>query len=266
VQTSSKQINRVQRLVINALLFFLGRFIKIENTSGFTSLKDPVIFAFNHNNAFETVLVPAFLIRARHGRKVSFIIDWMYGKIPIVGWFCRQIEPVYVYNKRAKFKLLERYRLQHHSEDVFQQIIEKLKQGRSIGIFPEGKRNKNPYILRRGFNGVGFVALMAKTPVVPVGIEFQSSRKKAKIPGVGRFILRVGEPRIYWKAIHAIEQIERDDSIDLHLKKKLIHFYASEVTYDIMTDIGLLSRKEYPYLAPSMAENFEQQNFSEIRR
>ncbi|MFZ5517744.1 MAG: lysophospholipid acyltransferase family protein [Candidatus Zhuqueibacterota bacterium] len=266
MQTSSNQINRIQRLVINVLLLFGGRLIKVENASRFTSPEDPVIYAFNHNNAFETVLIPAYLIRARRWKKVSFIIDWMYGKIPLVGWFCRQTEPVYVYNKRARFKLYERFRLQHRSEDVFVKIIEKLNQQRSIGIFPEGKRNKNPYILRRGFNGVGYIALMAKAPVIPVGIEFQSSRKKGKMPGVGRFILRVGEPRIFAQAIHQVEQIERDDSIDPHAKKKLIHFHASEVTYHIMMDISRLSRKEYPYLAPSLAENFEKHIFSEIMR
>lgn len=47
-----------------------------------------------------------------------------------------------------------------------------LRRGRTIVIFPEGKRNKNP---KKGFlkplPGVGYLALKTRTPIIPTYIE-----------------------------------------------------------------------------------------------
>ncbi len=229
-------------------------------------LEDPVIFAFNHNNSFETLLVPVFLMHLRKGRKISFVIDWMYGKIPIIGWFCRQIDPIYVYNKPAKYRLLEQYRMKHQRQDVHEHIIEKLERDQSIGIFPEGKRNKNPYMLRRGFNGVGHIALHARVPVIPIGIEFQSGRKRGKIPKFGRIVLRVGEPLTFREESVQLESLQENINLEPQAKKKISVHFSNKVTYEIMSELAKLSGKDYPFLPPALPGGIDKLFNQEIMR
>lgn len=141
--------------------------------------------------------------------------------------------------------------------DVLVKIIEKLERNQSIGIFPEGKRNKNPYMLRRGFNGVGHIALLSRVPVIPIGIEFQSGRKQGKIPKFGRIVLRVGEPLTFQEECARLESLQENINLEPQAKKKISLHFSNKVTYEIMNELAKLSGKDYPFLPPALPCEFE---------
>jgi 1-acyl-sn-glycerol-3-phosphate acyltransferase len=119
----------------------------------------PCIYAFNHNNAFESLFVPALLIWLLGSWRVSFVIDWMFGQLPVVGWLMQRIEPVYVWHKRSTVPFLERRRVKAASSSSRDECIRRLDAGASIGIFPEGTRNADPFRLLKAKPGIGYIAL-----------------------------------------------------------------------------------------------------------
>lgn len=69
-----------------------------------------------------------------------------------------------------------------------------LKRGRTIVIFPEGKRNKKP---EKGFlkplPGVGYLALKTGTPIIPTYIEHTAASMGALLKRKKRVLVRFGE-------------------------------------------------------------------------
>ncbi|NTU53027.1 MAG: 1-acyl-sn-glycerol-3-phosphate acyltransferase [Chlorobiaceae bacterium] len=203
--------------------------------------RGPCIYAFNHNNAFESLFVPVMLIYLLGGRRVSFVIDWMYGRLPLVGWLMNQIDPVYVYYKRSSLPFLERNRPKGNTVAVSKQCLDRLAAGESIGIFPEGTRNADPVKLKKARPGVGYIALESNAPVIPAGIEFTSSRKRNKVPSVGRMVLRIGAP-MRFESLKALEEAHPNDN-----RRSLNSRLAEAVSAEVMLAIARLSGKSYPY-------------------
>jgi 1-acyl-sn-glycerol-3-phosphate acyltransferase len=197
----------------------------------------PCIYAFNHNNAFESLFVPVMLIWLLGGRKVSFLIDWMYGRLPIVGWLMKRIDPVYVWHKRSTLPFIERTRLKEPSTGSRDECIQRLAEGASIGIFPEGTRNDDPFRLLRAKPGIGYIAIEAGVPVIPVGIEFVSTRRRKRVPVIGRLVLRIGEP------MHFDVNTFSDAGNGKNLKRQI----AGTIADEVMIAISALCGKSYPY-------------------
>ncbi|MCL6591535.1 MAG: 1-acyl-sn-glycerol-3-phosphate acyltransferase [Firmicutes bacterium] len=200
----------LQRCFLRFFLFCFEDLIQVENLNmDDINLEEPVIFALNHNNSFETVLVPTFLIFHRRGRKIHFISDWLYGHLPITGWIFKQMDPIYVYHKPSTLPFLNRLRPGVKPKPAYQQCVERLQRGDSIGIFPEGTRNRNPQYLLKGQIGIGYIALGSQAPVLPIGIDFPSRTALGRIPKLGRIILRVGPKMRFaqeYEIFHAINQ------------------------------------------------------------
>src|SRR5262249_44712701 len=78
------------RVALRALMLSFGRLVEVERAERIVEAPEPAIFALNHNNAFEAVIVPATLIRLRGGRRVHFLADWMYLHLPALGWLMRE--------------------------------------------------------------------------------------------------------------------------------------------------------------------------------
>jgi len=125
-------------------------------------------------------------------------------------------------------------RKSHDKDKVYQNVFSALRQGRVIGIFPEGTRSPNGKLLK-AFTGVAQFALKTKTPVVPVGIigAFEIWSRHDKFPKFRKKIkIKIGEPMNfpeYYNIDHAQE-----------------HFRA--VTDKIMLKIAELVGEEYPYI------------------
>jgi 1-acyl-sn-glycerol-3-phosphate acyltransferase len=226
--------------------FLLTRAYGLENLAGAGSAS---IYVFNHNNSLEALMVPALLMYHLGGSTISFVIDWMYGKVPILGSLMNMVDPVYVYQKRSTLRWIEANRPPAPSADTIERCIEKLQAGRSIGIFPEGKRNRDPETLVRGRAGVGHIALQSGAPVVPVGIDFNSRMAKGKIPVLGRTIVRIGQP-IFFPEQSQVYRALMPSSSNCSRQHSARNQMATEVTHDIMLCLAELSGKRYREPSP----------------
>jgi 1-acyl-sn-glycerol-3-phosphate acyltransferase len=108
-----------------------------------------------------------------------------------------------------------------------------LKDGKLLGIYPEGTRSPDGY-LYRGRTGVARLALAAGVPVVPVGLigTEKVMPKEAKIPrlwGRTKVVIRFGAP------------------IDMsrHAGKEKDRFVLRSVTDEIVFEIMQLSGQQY---------------------
>jgi 1-acyl-sn-glycerol-3-phosphate acyltransferase len=221
--------------------FLLTRAYGLENLAG---AERASIYAFNHNNSLEALMVPALLMYHLGGSSISFVIDWMYGKVPVLGSLMNMIDPVYVYHKRSTLSWIEAIRPHAPSADTIERCSEKLRAGRSIGIFPEGKRNKDPETLLIGKSGVGHIALQSGATVVPVGIDFNCRTSRGKIPVFGRTIVRIGRPILFRQQSDAYRALMPSISGCSRQHSELNHM-ADEVTHEIMLCLAELSGKRY---------------------
>src|SRR5262249_40655805 len=146
------ELTFVQRILVRLIMILYSPFLKIENGERLCFSNRPAIFVFNHSNSFETVLLAAYLT-FRLGDSVRFVVDWVWGYLPITGWLIRQVDPIFVYNKRAKIALMEPIRRRAVRRPVWQQINDTLAAGKSVGLFPEGTRNGDPNNLMCGRTG-----------------------------------------------------------------------------------------------------------------
>jgi 1-acyl-sn-glycerol-3-phosphate acyltransferase len=226
--------------------FLLTRAYGLENLSGSGSAS---IYVFNHNNSLEVLMVPALLMYHLGGISISFVIDWMYGKVPILGSLMNMTDPVYVYHKRSWLPFIEAARPATASADTIERCAEKLRAGRSIGIFPEGTRNSDPQTLVRGKSGVGHIALQSGVPVIPVGIDFNCRRKKGKIPVLGRTIVRIGRPIMFRQQSEAYRAL-MTSSPTCSRQHSGLNKMAAEVTHEIMLCLAELSGKRYREPSP----------------
>lgn len=244
-------LNWGQRCFVKLLMLAFGHLITVENPEELNSLPEPLIFAFNHNNSFEAILVPCYLIYLRSGKKISFIIDWMFGRIPLIGFIFKQIDPVYVYNKPSTIHFLNRSRRKDRIGTITQQCLDRLNNGKSLGIFPEGTRNNHSGKLLRGKSGIGEIAIKSEIPVVPIGIYFTKLNREGNIPEFGRMILRIGKPLTFSGEIAEYQNNNLTKS-NLKAQRKLQIHLHSLVTYRIMNRLADLSGKNYPFPKPEL--------------
>lgn len=153
----------------------------------------PFIIALNHNNAFESLFVPVLLMFMIGGRKVSFIVDWMFGHLPLVGRLMTLIDPVFAYSKPSKLPFIERRRPKKRSS-VIDESLRRLEAGGVLGIFPEGRRNRDPFELLPPKPGIGHLAILSGAPVIPVGIRFRAAERLGREPFAGKMTVSFGEP------------------------------------------------------------------------
>jgi 1-acyl-sn-glycerol-3-phosphate acyltransferase len=186
----------VARLLCRGLILTLGQLVEVEHAERLAGLPEPALFAFNHSNALEALLAPAVLIYLRRGRPLHVLADWMFVEAPALGWLLRLSEPIPVYSKPARFRLGDRHRrerlLRRPALDACRAWLER---GESVGIFPEGTRNRGRGDrLLRGRLGLGRLALATGLPVVPVAIRYPARARLGRAPLLGRLVLSVGRP------------------------------------------------------------------------
>ena len=184
----------VRRATLRGLLALSAGTIRVEGADRLAAAPEPSIFALTHHNAWEAVLAPATLIALRRGRLVRFLVDWMFVDLPWTGWLVRQSEPIPVYTKAALFRLREAHRLARRRDSALRRALDALGRGEDVGVYPEGRRNPDPWRLSHARRGLALLALRSGVPVVPVGIDFPARDRLRRTPKAGRFALRVGDP------------------------------------------------------------------------
>jgi len=244
------------RWTLKLILIVFGHLIYIDRPERLKSCPWPAIFALNHNNYSESVLVPCILIYLCGGKKVSFLVHWVFKLFPFLNWMLKQINPIWIYNRRARVGWINKLK-PLRQQDIFKQALLRFKNGQSVGIFPEGSRNNNPYTLKRGRMGLGRMVLESEVPVLPIGIDFPLRIKRDKIPFLGRIILRIGKPlyfsnerkkynrpRIGGRTARTGEKSQQ--AAQARDQKQMLALY-SEVSHRIMKEISRLCGKVYPY-------------------
>jgi 1-acyl-sn-glycerol-3-phosphate acyltransferase len=137
-----------------------------------SAANDPFILALNHSTRREAVLVPAALILYRGGRLIHFMADWNFRLIPLVGLIYRRAQTITVTRKSARPPILDLLKpLYLERLSVVERARACLLAGKSVGIFPEGRVNRDQMRLMKGRTGAAYLSLQTGVPVVPVGIR-----------------------------------------------------------------------------------------------
>lgn len=110
--------------------------------------------------------------------------------------------------------------------------IKALKEGKIIGIHPEGTRSLTGK-LQKAKTGVARLALLSKAPVVPIGLigTFEILPKGKYIPKLKKAAMNIGKP------MHFTEYYNKK------INKKILR----EVTDTIMREIAKLCRQKYDF-------------------
>jgi 1-acyl-sn-glycerol-3-phosphate acyltransferase len=157
--------------------------------------RDPFIVALNHNNRSEALLVPTLMMLHRGGKLIRFLADWNYSLIPGIGLIYRRAGIIMLTRKPAKPGFLNLLKpLYRHPRSALARAQHHLRQGNSIGLFPEGAINRNPDALLEGRRGAAWLSLTTGAPVVPVGIRFPEADPCRRIADLDRMTVRIGAP------------------------------------------------------------------------
>lgn len=117
--------------------------------------KEPCLFVSNH----ESILDMPLLVHALRDRKIIFVGKKEILKVPVMGHWLKLSKgiPIDRENPRKAMKSIEL-------------AVERIKEGYSVIIFPEGTRSKNGKV--NEFKKGSFkIATKAKAPIVPVSID-----------------------------------------------------------------------------------------------
>ena len=155
---------------------------------------DPFILALNHTTRREALLVPAVLMLHRRGRLIHFLSDWNFRLIPGIGLIYRRAETITITRKSARPRVLNVLKpLYHNPKSVLEQTRARLLAGMSVGIFPEGRVNRDPDRLLKGRTGAAFLSLETGVPIIPAGIRFAAA--EADRPTLNTPLeIRIGAP------------------------------------------------------------------------
>lgn len=227
----------VRRLLLRSLMSLFGPLVSVEGGDRLARMPEPAIVALNHNSSFESIAVPLALIWMRRGRMLHFLIDWMFLHWPVVGWLMRLSDPIPVYGKPMRWRLRESHRRAGLRRPVVDACLERLAAGGSLGIFPEGTRNRRLDTLLQGRPGLGEIVLRCDAPVVPVGIKFPAAERLGRPPILGRIVLVVGEPLDFRE-----ERTRAADGLPSGARRAL----ARQVVARVMSEISRLSGKAFP--------------------
>ena len=175
----------------------------------------PAILAANHQSFLDNVLLPLVVKK----RKVVFL-----GKAEYFDrWYLRWVF------KGAKVIPVRR-QSRSASEAALNAGVEALREGKLIGIFPEGTRSPDGR-LHRGKTGVARMALEAQVPVIPVAIvgTFEAMPYDRKLPRPGRVTVKFGRPLDFSR----------------YYSTPTDRFVLRSATDEIMYEIMLLSGQQY---------------------
>lgn len=149
---------------ISCILSFLFWPIKIKGKNNFNK-KGPLIFAANHVSYLDPIV-----LGTANKRQIHFIAKKEIFEVPILGIIVKCLGAIPVDRKRANLISIKK-------------SLKILKEGKILGIFPEGTRSLNGHLLE--FNaGLIKIAFKSNAPIIPIGINgtYDIYPPEAKIP------------------------------------------------------------------------------------
>ena len=188
--------------------------------SGFENVpkKGAAIIAANHVSFLDSFFIPLVVKR----RKMTYLAKADYFKSWKTSWFFKSCGQISCEREGGS-----------KSQQSLEIALDVLKEGKLLGIYPEGTRSPDGY-LYRGRTGVARLALAAGVPVIPVGLvgTDEVMPKDAKLPRLsGRVQVQVkfGKPLDFSR----YKGKERDRMV------------LRSITDEIMFEIMQLSGQEY---------------------
>ena len=242
-----KSLGPIERVIVRTSLTLLSPLIRLESRERLGSVDAPVIFTINHNNSFETLVVATIIHLYANCLRTSFLVDWMFGYIPVIGTLVSRVQPVYVYTKKARFQFIEKMKPTADRHDVIEQLVDKLESRNAVALFPEGTRNTDPNKLLKARGGLGKLVLRSDVDVIPIGIDYPKRHQKGIVPSFGFVTIRIGERIRFTEERLLAKDLTRTNA---HLKR----FLRKKITYRIMSELSRLSGKTYPFDPPVHSE------------
>jgi len=150
----------------------------------------PKIFAANH----PTTLDP-FLLLTVTREEVSILVTEFCLQLPVFGHYLHSAGHIRVVHNNGR--------------PAFDEAVQRLKDGHSVGIFPEGALSPLGGGVCRARTGVARLALATGAPIIPVGIALQRERLHFRETHAGpesitarwyfggAYVMTVGEPLIF---------------------------------------------------------------------
>ncbi len=178
------------------------------------------MLAGNHLSAGDTFLLPALIRRPMTFPAKAELFRGDRGwQSKVVAWFLTAVGQVPMDRSGGVA-----------SAQSLQPVLEVLRRGGLVGIFPEGTRSPDGR-LHRGRTGVARLALSADVPVIPVGfLNTQLRHGPLGIPWMTRPVIVIGEP-LFFEA----QSVTIDDE----------QAVLRDVTDQVMTSIQSLTGQEY---------------------
>ncbi len=229
------------RALLRGVLAASAGGIEVEGVRRLEEIPDPAIFALTHHNAFEALLAPAALMALRGGRLVRFLVDWMYLELPLAGRLLRRGQPIPVYRKAARWRWRESVRREGlRGASPAERALAALAGGTSIGIYPEGRRNADPWKLSPIRRGAAELALRSGAPLLPIGIRFPARERLGRLPRLGRMILSVGEP-LTTAELH--RRAAAAEPFDASVPPRIERRHAAELSRALVLSLAHLAKK-----------------------
>lgn len=176
----------VEKLWSNVLLFIVGARISSIDRDKATQLKEPVIFASNHQSNFDITS-----IINQTPRHLHFIAKKELKKVPFLGQYTAAMGMIFI-DRKNKDKALE----------SLQKAGKIIRNGRDVVVFPEGTRSKDGQI-KQFKRGAFILAQEGKVNIVPVAIKGTRAVNPA-----GKFKFRPGKITVKYGSLILAKDFE----------------------------------------------------------
>ncbi len=180
--------------------------------------KGPAIIAANHVSFLDSFFIPLVVRR----RKVTYLAKADYFKSWKTAWFFNMAGQIPTEREGGK-----------KSEQALNTALRVLKEGKLLGIYPEGTRSPTGK-LYRGRTGVARLALAARVPIIPCGLV----GTEKVMPKEARFPRLLGRPKV-------VVRFGRPLDLSRFAGQERDRFVLRSITDELMYEIMQLSGQEY---------------------
>ena len=162
----------IRRIITSLLRFALRIYFKRIEVTGVEHVPadSPVIFVLNHPNA---LVDPVFLL-CLAPRPVSFLAKAPLFRMPVIGYFVRQLDSLPVYRRQDEGEDVSK------NQETFVAARKLLAAGGTIGICPEGVSHNDPGLkpIKTGAARISLAAVstgeVKNLQIVPAGLYYTS--------------------------------------------------------------------------------------------
>ncbi|MFQ5505796.1 MAG: lysophospholipid acyltransferase family protein [Planctomycetota bacterium] len=164
-------------LALRSFLRALGRLYFGFRVDGHVPAAGPVILAANHASFLDPLI-----LGSSSRRRVRFVSTDLYNHNPFLHWFLRWNGAIFV-------------REEGFNRNTILQVVEALKEGEVVGIFPEGSISTDGK-LNSVAPGTLILARRSGAPIVPVAIRGSHAalRRGSWFPKPATIHVRIGAP------------------------------------------------------------------------